>query len=74
MVAEAGDPVPWTKPEDLAYDEAKPLPKLCGMFAGGFNAGFADGSARFIGRTVPDRVLRAVITSKGDELVTPDQL
>jgi Protein of unknown function (DUF1559) len=28
LVVEGGDPVPWTKPEDLTYDPAGPLPKL----------------------------------------------
>lgn len=28
LVAETGDPVPWTKPEDVTYDPAQPLPKL----------------------------------------------
>jgi hypothetical protein len=34
LVAEAGEPVPWTEPEDLAYDPHRPLPPLGGVFTG----------------------------------------
>jgi hypothetical protein len=32
LVIEAGTPVPWTKPADLVYDPAAPLPPVGGMF------------------------------------------
>jgi prepilin-type processing-associated H-X9-DG protein len=32
LVVEAGEPVPWTKPEELTYDPDKPLPPLGGLF------------------------------------------
>jgi RNA polymerase sigma factor (sigma-70 family) len=35
MVVEAGEAVPWTKPADVVYDPAKPLPKLGGMVGDG---------------------------------------
>jgi hypothetical protein len=38
LIVEAVDAVPWTKPPDLPYDAAKPLPKLGGAFATGFHA------------------------------------
>src|SRR5262249_38673184 len=34
LVFEAGEPTIWTKPEDLPFDEKKPLPKLGGLFDG----------------------------------------
>ena len=37
LVFEAGEPVIWTKPADLPFDEKKPLPKLGGMFGGECN-------------------------------------
>ncbi len=43
MIVEAGEAVPWTKPEDLPYDPARPLPALGGIFYDGFQAVFADG-------------------------------
>jgi len=35
MIVEAAHPIPWTKPEDVPYYEAKPLPKLGGQFEDG---------------------------------------
>ena len=48
MVVEAKRDIPWTKPEDIPYDAAKPLPELGGYFPDGFDAAFADGSVRFL--------------------------
>jgi hypothetical protein len=67
LVAEAGEPVPWTKPEDLPYRADKPLPKLGGLFADGFHAALADGSVRFIPKDTDEKTLRAVITHNGGE-------
>jgi hypothetical protein len=64
MVLEAGDPVPWTKPEDVRYDGAGRLPKLGGQFEDGFYVAFADGSTRFLGREIAPEQLRALITQR----------
>jgi hypothetical protein len=64
MVVEAGHPVPWTKPEDVPYDAAGPLPMLGGQFADGFYAGFADGSVGFLGREIAPERLRTLITQR----------
>jgi hypothetical protein len=69
LIVEAGSPVPWTKPEDLAYDADGPLPKLGGLFADGFSAAFADGSVRFIPRDLDEETVRALITRNGGEPV-----
>jgi prepilin-type processing-associated H-X9-DG protein len=61
MVVEATGSVPWTKPEDLPYDPSKPLPKLGGLFPGGFNAAFCDGSVRFISDKVKPETLHLLI-------------
>jgi Protein of unknown function (DUF1559) len=50
MIVEAAEAVPWTKPEDWAYDDGKPLRKLGGPFDEGAYASFADGSVRFLGK------------------------
>ena len=50
LVVEAGEPVPWTKPEDLAYDPDGPLPDLRCLFSDMFRVGFADGSTTAIQR------------------------
>jgi hypothetical protein len=84
LVAESAVPVPWTKPDDLRYDPAGPLPGLgSGLTKGrkvlgwevrrdpGFVAGFADGKVRFIRSDTPEPVLRALVTRNGGEAVDP---
>jgi len=66
MVVEAAKPVFWTKPEDLPYDEGRPLPKFGGQFEGGFYAAYTDGWPRFVGREVAPETLLALI-SRGDD-------
>jgi RNA polymerase sigma factor (sigma-70 family) len=69
LVVEAAGAVPWTKPADLPYDAAKPLPRLGGMFPEGFSAALGDGSVRFLSKTIDDSLLRALITRNGGELI-----
>ncbi|MBI3408685.1 MAG: sigma-70 family RNA polymerase sigma factor [Planctomycetes bacterium] len=64
MVVEAGEAVPWTKPDDLVYDPKKKLPALGGVFKGGFHAVFGDGSMRFLLRTAREEELRGIIQRK----------
>ena len=73
LIVEAGKAVPWTKPEDIPYDAAKPVPKLGGLgFENGVNAAFCDGSVRFLPRTIKEKTLRAVITPNGGEVLDAD--
>lgn len=74
MVVEAAEPVPWTKPEDLSFDEGKPLPKLGGQFEDGFYVAFADGSARFLSRKVAPETLRALIMRGDGEVIAFNKL
>jgi hypothetical protein len=69
LVVEAGEAVPWPKPEELVYDPVKPLPKLGGTFPDGFYAAFADGTVRFIKNGTDEKLLRALITRNGGESV-----
>jgi hypothetical protein len=69
MVVESGDSVPWTRPEDMLYDSKKPLPKLGALFSGDFNALFMDGSVRFVRKSIDEKILRALITPAGGEVV-----
>lgn len=68
LVVEAKREIPWTKPEDIAYDPDGPLPKFGGITPGKLNVGCVDGRVL----TIPDRGIdeefwRAVITPAGDE-------
>jgi tRNA A-37 threonylcarbamoyl transferase component Bud32 len=62
LIVEGGEAVPWTKPQDLEYDPARPLPKLGGAFADGFCAVSLDGNARFFPKTLDKKSLRTLIS------------
>jgi hypothetical protein len=57
----------WTKPGDFAPNKEKPLKGLVGLIPGGFQAGFADGSVRFISEKIAPATLRALFTKSGGE-------
>jgi hypothetical protein len=46
LFAEAGRPVPWTKPEDLDFAPGQPLPRLGGTYGETFRLACADGQVR----------------------------
>jgi hypothetical protein len=75
---EAAEQVPWTKPADLVYDPAVPLPKLGASSSGriilfGRAIGkrpaswvsFVDGSCRLIWSATNEATIRAWITRNG---------
>jgi len=73
LIAEAAEPVPWTKADDLPYSSREPLPKLGGYFRNGFNVALADGSARFINTArVSEHTLRNAITCNEGAPLGPD--
>jgi hypothetical protein len=74
IAIEAGDPVIWTKPADIAYDEKKPLPKLGGMFDGNFHIGLADGSVMWVRKGFDEKTLRGAITPAGGEVLDMKKL
>jgi hypothetical protein len=57
MLVEAKKAVPWTKPDDIPFDDGKMLSKVGGLSKGGFWAVTCDGSVRFIPLTVKEEVL-----------------
>ena len=72
-VVEADEVAPWTKPADLPFNPEGP-PSLYGAGSshpGGFNALFADGSVRFIKKTINALTLKALITRAGGEVIAP---
>ncbi len=71
MVVEAnGDrAVIWTKPDDWELNADQPLAGLGSAHPGGFQVVFADGSVRFIAKTIDHGVFRALLTIAGGEPV-----
>ena len=67
LVYEAGEPVAWTKPSDLAYDEKKPVPKLGGLFGGEFYVVMGDGSVLLIKKDPDEKDLRKLIMPSDGE-------
>ncbi len=59
----------WTKPEDLVIDFKNPLKGLKSALTGGFQAGWADGSVRFINDNINLDNLKALFTRAGGEVV-----
>jgi hypothetical protein len=71
LVVEGGEPVPWTKPDDLFFEADKPLPRLGGVFPDGFHACMFDSSVHFIGGKIyqDEKALRALISIRDGERV-----
>jgi len=71
MVVEADNArtVPWSAPEDYAYDKNNPAQGLGGMRRGGFLAAFADGSVQMIPPSIdPEMLLRLFQRSDGERI------
>jgi hypothetical protein len=72
MLVEAANAVPWTKPEDLAYDPAKPLPKLAELFEPGFvHLVLCDGSVRW-GKLPKPQTLHLLIQRNDGQPIPKD--
>ncbi|HYH63343.1 MAG TPA: DUF1559 domain-containing protein [Urbifossiella sp.] len=72
IVVEAGDAVPWAKPEDLPYDGKMALPKLGGP-SGSFAVVMGDGSTRTFRRSAidPTTLRRAISIGDGNPINLP---
>jgi len=70
LLVEGGEPVPWTKPEDIRYDPDLPLPKLDTIRPGMIEAAYADGHAWYHDLRNPEATIRALITRNGGEQVS----
>lgn len=62
-IVEAKRDIPWTKPEDIAYD-GKKLPKFGGYYQGGSQVGMCDGSVKFISEFLDDDTLKTLLSIK----------
>jgi hypothetical protein len=74
FAAEAGEAVPWTKPEDLAFDPDKALPALGGMFKGGFHVLMADGSVHFLKEKFDENKMKLLIIRNDGQRVDVNDL
>jgi hypothetical protein len=74
MIVEGAEAVPWSKPVDLPYAAEKPVPKLGGQFREGFHLATGDGFVRFVKKDVDEKVLHALITRAGGEIIDTDAL
>lgn len=71
LIVEAGEAVPWTKPEEIPFVPDEPIHLPC-LFHDGFRACIADGSVRFIKKDIDQARLRAAITRNGGEKIGLD--
>jgi hypothetical protein len=74
LIVEAGNAVPWTKPEDLHYAADEPLPELGGLFRDVFHVALADGSVHTFTKKYDKATLRAAITADGGEVFEMEKL
>ncbi|MCI0377207.1 MAG: DUF1559 domain-containing protein [Gemmataceae bacterium] len=70
MIVEGGNPVTWTKPDDIPHNFGGPLPKLGNINSNGFWVAMCDGSVRFVDRRVSANTLHLLI-SKDDGMIIP---
>jgi hypothetical protein len=59
----------WTKPDDFQLDSDNPLKGLAGSQIGGFNALICDGSVKFISENIDSKILKALFTRDGGEVL-----
>ena len=69
LVFEAGEPVIWSKPADIPFDENKPLPKLGGMFGGECNVLTCDGSAYRLKKELDEIQLKRLIMPNDGQVI-----
>jgi len=73
-VAEAGSPVPWTKPADIPFDPKKPL-KLATPFTNEWHVAMMDISAHALKRDIdPDVIRRLIMMTDGEQTPPLDTL
>ena len=73
MVASAATPVPWSKPDDIAFDPAADMTTKLGYFPDVAHAALGDGSVRALSKKLDRKTLAALITRGGGEVINdPD--
>ena len=72
QIVECSTPVDWTKPDDVDISEIATA--LGSKHPFGANASFADGSVRFLRKTITPSLLKAMTTANAGEVISPDSL
>jgi hypothetical protein len=73
LIIEAGNGVPWTKPQDMPYSAKKPIPAL-GVFPDVIHAAFADGSVHDLRPDYDEKEMRKAVVRDDGEVVDFDKL
>ena len=70
----AGNQSPWTKPDNLSFDEVVTgQVKFSSGHPGGWTAGFVDGTARSMSSNISTDVLRKLLTIAGNEVINENE-
>lgn len=74
LIVDAGDPIEWTKPDDLDASPGKPFPRLGGMKLrpDRFQVATVDGNVKMLRTDLPETTLRALVTYNGGEVLPPN--
>jgi hypothetical protein len=73
FIVEAGESVPWTKPDELPFEPEKPLPRLGGHFSWGIQALMGDGRVVTIPANTPQAKLKGWINRQSGLLKDPPE-
>ena len=75
FVVDASDAmaVSWTRPDDWEVGDGPKFDGLSGHHPGGANVLFADGSVRFLKETLAPKVLKALLTRDGGEVIGSEE-
>jgi hypothetical protein len=74
MVFEAGNPVTWTKPDDILFDAKNQLPRLGGPFDGECHVVMCDGAVRRLKKDPDEKELKKLIQPADGEVIDLDKL
>jgi beta-lactamase regulating signal transducer with metallopeptidase domain/uncharacterized protein (UPF0248 family) len=69
MMVEAKRKIPWTKPQDIAFDPDQPLPELGGFVEGKFTTAFADGSVHTLQKDLVTDQLNLLIRRNDGQVI-----
>ncbi len=61
LVVESKRDVPWTKPDEIAFDPEGPAPPVGGWYSNGFHGAMCDGSVRFFSDDLEEQTFKYLI-------------